>query len=158
VVVASKVNEEKRMSSFDDVNNVTLQGDAILPSQFYGSSRGGKRIEAEKRLMSAVLDDGVRCFERNLKARSAQGRRAFLEAEYWLFKERNVGAFSFENVCDALGLSPDCVRRAVWSRRSRTARRRTQGPVATIAGDVASAISNERHRDRLQIARHGEWI
>lgn len=106
------------MSTFDEVNDLPLQGDAILPSQFHGSRRGGERVEGEKRLMCAVLEDALRCFERNLKARSGRARRAFVEAEYWLFKERNDGPFSFEHVCEALGLSPDYVRRAVSRRKN----------------------------------------
>ena len=152
------------MSSFDDMNVVTLQGDAILPSHFYGSPGGRERIEAEKRLMCAVLEDGVRCFERNLKDHLVQGRRAFREAEYWLFKERNVGPFSFEKVRDALGLSPDCVRRAVWSRRTRLLDDTLKGlprrsPVMSGRKDGSrlrspiTGIGNRR-----EIVGHREWI
>lgn len=91
-----------------------FQAESILPVQFFGERRGGARIEPVKRLMSAVLEDAVGCFERNLRARSASRRRRFLEAEHWLFKgSESTGLFSFESVCGVLDIDPDRLRRAL---------------------------------------------
>ena len=119
------------MNSFNEINDLPLHCDAVLPSQFYGSRRGSEQAEAEKRLMCAVLKDAIRCSERNLRARSVGARRAFLEAEHWLFKERNGGPFCFEHVCEALGLSSDFVRRTV-SRRNNVL---IAGAPSTCRGD-----------------------
>lgn len=95
-----------------------LQPETVMPVQFYGSRRGGERTEAVKRLISAVLEDAVRCFEGNLKARSLVRRQEFREAENWLFREsEREDLFSFENVCDALGVDPNRLRRALSERR-----------------------------------------
>lgn len=94
--------------------------DAILPLQFFPARRGGNRIEGVKRLMCAVLDDALRCFEGNLTARSILKRRLFLEAEFWLFKEKGAtNPFSFENLCQAVGIEPARFRRALRARRAR---------------------------------------
>ena len=89
-------------------------GESILPAQFFGARRSSAELEPVQRLMSAVLEDAVRCFERNQKSRTASRRRAFLEAEQWLFKDsRGAGLFSFESVCEVLDTDPDRLRRAL---------------------------------------------
>lgn len=58
-----------------------------------------------KRLMLAVLEDGIRCYFSPVP-------RIRAEAEHWIESGRR-SAFSFEVVCDMFGLEPDAAREAL---------------------------------------------
>src|SRR5208282_4634995 len=115
---ASAVNESAR----NDVSNGWgSESETILPVQFFGRGSNSGRTESIMRLMCAVLEDAVRCFERDLRARSVSQRRRFLEAEDWLFRHsESAGLFSFESVCEVLDIDPDRLRRALWRWRETT--------------------------------------
>lgn len=87
--------------------------DSILPAQFYPPRRRSQQAESLKRLMVAILEQAVKCFQANHDARGGEKRREFLEAQWWLFKADGARPFSFENVCEALGVHPDYLRRTL---------------------------------------------
>ena len=70
--------------------------DVLTPEQYYDSRRDDSRIAPVKRLMMAVLEDALRCFQNNADAKSGQRKRLFAEAEAWLCGEEGDGPFSFE--------------------------------------------------------------
>ena len=94
-------------------SDLALQPDTILPSQFYGSRRDNAETEPLRRLMSAVLEDAINCFQRNAAApgNGLRRRREYIEARQWLFGKEGSGPFSFENVCSVLGIHPGNLRR-----------------------------------------------
>ena len=119
-------------SAYDGV----LTPDAILPSQFYGSRRGSAENEPLRRLMFAVLEDAVRTFMRNFGSRSGQKRLEFVEADHWLFKNKDDGPFSLDSVCHVVGISPgDLRRRLLLWRSQKIAQSRS------AAGNTASSPS-----------------
>jgi hypothetical protein len=61
-----------------------LVPDVITPEQFYDSRRDDSAIAPVKRLMMAVLEDALRCFQNNSNAKSGPRKRLFAEAEQWL--------------------------------------------------------------------------
>src|SRR5207249_1987274 len=67
----------------------------------------------ERRLLLAVLEDGVRTFLKN--ARATQGRAFNLrrEALAWLTTEDRSDVFAFENICEALGIDAGRLRQRV---------------------------------------------
>jgi len=69
--------------------------DVLTPEQYYDSRRDDSRIAPVKRLMMAVLEDALRCFQNNADAKSGQRKRLFAEAEQWLCGEEGDGPFSF---------------------------------------------------------------
>jgi hypothetical protein len=69
---------------------------SILPSQFFDGQKKKEAVEPLKRLMLAVLADAVRCYQTGFDRRATSRRRAFLEAQQWLFRPGADGAFSFE--------------------------------------------------------------
>ena len=79
--------------------------DVLTPEQYYDSRRDDSRIAPVKRLMMAVLEDALRCFQNNSDAKNGQRKRLFAEAEQWLCGEEGDGPFSFETVCETLGSS-----------------------------------------------------
>jgi hypothetical protein len=72
--------------------------------------------EGEERLMLAVLESAVEDFQKYVVARSTAGKKLFQQAEEWFFDKDGEAFFSFASICEALGLHPDPIRRAlmVW--------------------------------------------
>ena len=95
---------------------------SILPSQFFDGRKKNDAVEPLKRLMLAVLADAVRCYQTDFDTRATSRRRAFLEAQQWLFGVRADGPFSFENVCCVLDITPDYLRQMLRNWRARRLR------------------------------------
>jgi hypothetical protein len=94
-----------------------LLPDLLTPSQFYA----GPPSTPYHRLLLAVLEDAIRCFQRNLHARGGRGRVAFLEAKEWLFNTKDYGFMSCPVVCESLGIEGVVLRRLLREWQSRIA-------------------------------------
>lgn len=96
-----------------------FQPDTLLPIQYLETLRKKSFLEPERYLMLAVLEDAVDCFQKYIFARDRKGKKLFHEAQDWLLAENGDGVFSFQNTCEALGLSPGYVRQGLmrWKRR-----------------------------------------
>jgi hypothetical protein len=72
--------------------------------------------EGEERLMLAVLDSAVEDFQKYVLARHTSGKKLFQQAEEWFFDKDSEGLFSFESICETLGLHPGPIRKGltVW--------------------------------------------
>jgi hypothetical protein len=85
---------------------------------------------AERKLIIAVLEDAIMCYQKYMFAKSAQDRRVFDQAENWLMRRDRSGrkhdCFSFEFICDALGLDPATLREEL--RRWKEVKRPVKGP------------------------------
>ena len=105
----------------EEIGGPVIQPDTVLPSQFFGALREKGFVEGEKRLMAAVLADAVDVYQKMAFSGESKGRQLFLDAEEWLLGEGTSRAFffSFENICDVLGLEPEYIRRGLadWKRR-----------------------------------------
>lgn len=100
------LNIEERVASL-------FQPDTLLPAQYLETYRRKAPLEPEKRLMLAVLEDAVACFQKYLFARDGKGRTMFRDAEDWILEEGSDWLFSFESVCELLGLDPRYVRQGL---------------------------------------------
>jgi hypothetical protein len=92
-----------------------FQGSDILPIQYNDLfRRGTSSADSERRLLFALLEDGIRCYLRYRDAdRSSPQRLEFLEASNWINSEDDDGPFGFVNVCEALGIEPSHLREGV---------------------------------------------
>jgi hypothetical protein len=70
-------------------------------------------LEPEEKLMLAVLDDAIACFQKYAFTRNRKGRLLFQEAEYWVQDTNRDWPFSFANVCETLGFAPDYLRQGL---------------------------------------------
>ena len=87
-----------------------LQEDAVLPGQF--PTLGLKRYRSgEHRLMLAVLCDAAYAY--STEGGRRRGLRMRREIEQWFESGNTAYVFSFESICDALGLDASYVRRRV---------------------------------------------
>ena len=60
-----------------------------------------------------MLEDAVHCFQTYLLARKPHERRLFQEAEDWIDSQDSQWFFSFENICEILGIHPGRLRDAL---------------------------------------------
>lgn len=94
-----------------------LGSDVLAAEQFAETFRRNEHLEPEKALLLAVLEDAVDCFLQYHTAEDRIGKSRFQEAEEWITQRGEDWFFSFENVCNLLGLSPEYLRRGLrdWS-------------------------------------------
>jgi hypothetical protein len=71
--------------------------------------------EGEERLMFAVLENAVECFQKYVLARKPSRKQLFQEAEEWFLDKENEALYSFENICDTLGFHPDHIRKGLMA-------------------------------------------
>jgi hypothetical protein len=102
-------NEARRFSVRDSLSDV-LGPDVILPQQFFDGPRRDSDFSPEKALMLAVLEDAIRCFQEYFRTTRARPRMLSRQAERWIRTRDWNWPFSFNNVCDALSIDPDCMR------------------------------------------------
>ena len=75
--------------------------DALTPGQYYDGIRADDSCARPiKRLMLAVLEDAMRCYQSFASSRNRTQRRLFVEAEAWLMDRKADGPFAFETVCE----------------------------------------------------------
>jgi len=64
----------------------------------------------ERALMSAVLFDAIQLLLAGRNLRRAEEASAFRETQVWFLSQDRDYVFSFENVCEALGINPEYLR------------------------------------------------
>lgn len=107
-----------------------------------GSLSGGESRSTEytgtKALMLAVLEDGIRSYL------SPVGRIRS-EAEYWVTAKKQRSPFSFDVVCETLGLEPQAVREALQRMRKRN---------LTPRQAIRRSRPNVRRNGRMRTKKH----
>jgi len=94
---------------------------AVLPAQFHSrTARDSSRGEIA--LMRAVLVDALRCVHPQADLSSPAARRLARDTQQWFFTNDVRWPFSFVNLCTALGLDPEYLRRGLrgWQQAPRT--------------------------------------
>ena len=87
-----------------------FQPDTLMPEQYLETFRRKLHLEPEKKLLLAVLEDAIACFQKYLFAKDGKGRVLFIEAEEWILDRDTDWLFSFANVCEMLGFEPSYLR------------------------------------------------
>lgn len=96
------------------VEDIGLFGpDTVARDQYFDIHKTNQNLEPEKKLMMAVLEDAVACFQDNIAATDPEKKVLYDDALVWFVNTNNDWLFSFDNVCDALGLTPSYVRRGL---------------------------------------------
>jgi len=94
-----------------DLSDYSFEYAAILPEQFCADRhKCGEPIE---RLMFAVLNDAIRCYQTNFGVQRLRARRSLVETKQWLFGLRYDAPFSFENICEVSQIDASRLRRAL---------------------------------------------
>ena len=93
--------------------------DVMLPTQYLRTD--SRVVEPNRRLMAAVLQTVVDDY-RGSSYRRAAGfaprldQRAYLEARAYLASTDRSWPFSFENLCEAVGLDPGSLRHQLMTK------------------------------------------
>ena len=105
-----------------DRREAELEPDSILPCQLGDGLFRGSRLQPEKRLQLAVLQDAVLTFHRLVGVGRSRARRLFAEVDAWFASDDTNGPFTFMTICDALNFEPDFIRRGLerWRARPHT--------------------------------------
>ncbi len=100
-----------RFCAVSQTSAVDDTSDLILPCQYHDLS-GGRELLGEQRLMLALLTDAINVYQRGAMSAASHARRLFVDADQWIMSDRDSSeAFSFEMVCDALGINAAQLRR-----------------------------------------------
>jgi len=95
-------------SAMDPVAELIFSPDPVAGfthEKVHGTKRGFADDQPVRALMLAVLEDAIACFE-SANAKLVQ------EAEEWINSDDD-GIFSFNNVCETLGLDPERLKRGL---------------------------------------------
>jgi hypothetical protein len=78
----------------------------------------------EQRLMLAILKEALDSFFKHLRAADGRGKAIYQEVEGWIREKDNDWIFSFENVCESVGINASYLRAGLCRRmESEPARR-----------------------------------
>ena len=136
-----------------------FQPDTLLPEQFLETFRRKLHLEPEKKLMLAVLEDAVACYQKYLFARDSKGKLLFQEAEEWVQERGGDWLFSFAHVCETLGFDPDYVRHGLMQWKEHRFAERTRANVYRLRPERkrnkrgVSIAARARHRMRRAAGR-----
>ena|SRR5882724_8584856 len=102
----SRLNiEEKIISMFEP--------DTLVSAQYLENLRRKTVLEPEKRLVLAVLEDAINCFQVNVMAQSGRAKKLFNDSEDWIMGRDDDWIFSFVSVCELLRFNPEYVRQGL---------------------------------------------
>jgi len=87
-----------------------FQPDTLAHDEYIEVFRRTTYIEAEKKLMLAVFEDAISCFQNYMFAQDKKRVALFREAEDWILEQNDDLVFSFESICETLGFNPGYIR------------------------------------------------
>src|ERR1051325_6443110 len=122
----SGLSMEERVTSL-------FQPDTLLPEQFLDTFRRKLHLEPEKKLMLAVLEDAIACYQKYVLARDGKGKLLFQETEEWIVDENGDWLFSFANVCETLGFAPEYMRRGLLDWKAKKIENASRAKVYQLA-------------------------
>ncbi|HMA81245.1 MAG TPA: hypothetical protein VKR81_10165 [Candidatus Binatia bacterium] len=111
----------QRTQGLDERIGSLFQPDTLLGEDYAANFRRKIPLEAERILLLAILEDGIRCYQENLFASGGKRRTLFEEAKEWLFSDDASWFCSFISVCTMLNLEPNYIRRGLrqWEAKAR---------------------------------------
>jgi len=115
-------------SASDERLPAVFQPEGLLPVQYYETLRRKHELRTEKLLMFAVLEDAVQDYMKYLSSSAKKGQQRFREAEDWINTQNKLGLFSFDNVCEALDIDPEYMRRGLHQWKKAHLEHRQQPP------------------------------
>ena len=131
---------EERVSSL-------FQPDTLLPDQYLDTFRRKLQLEPEKKLLLAILEDAIACYQKYIFVRDGKGQALFHEAEQWVEERGSGSVFAFDSVCETLGLNPDYLRRGMADWTKAALAQRTQAKVYQLRPRL------QRQRQNVALSR-----
>src|SRR5437867_5914304 len=132
-----------------DAGTSLFQPDLLLPAQFFAALKQKAHACGERRLMVAILEDAVVCFQKHLWAADSRSRQLGAEAERWFLSDDNSWPFSFVNICETLDIHPLFLRRGLLTWKAQQLARRRAG--LSCAG-TELVLNPERDSDTSEMS------
>ncbi len=125
--------ERDRHEAEERLNDI-FEPDVLLPIQYFAALKRKKYSSGEHRLVVAIMQDAVECFQKHLHARDSKRRQLFIDAEKWIDEDDDRSTFSFNNICALLGFNSQYLREGLISWRDRErSRRKGRVPMRSTA-------------------------
>ena len=120
----SRSSVEESGAAYERVNSL-FQIDTLAAQQFNDTYRRKIPHQSEVRLMLAILEDAINCYQDNVFALNKKRIQLFKEAEEWFMNDDASWIFSFVSICSILNLEPDYFRQGLrrWTAAQRASRR-----------------------------------
>ena len=115
-----------RGTSIQDRSGGLFEPDILLPGTFFSFFQKEAGFDRERRLMLAVLEDAIDCFQKYAHTEDSRGKQLFAESYEWIMSPDKAWLFSFENICQIVDMNPDYIRQGLH-------RWRDQGPVGSAS-------------------------
>jgi hypothetical protein len=131
------IAQEGRQGTMKENILMMLGADASVQQQYLDTVRRSEHLEPEKALLVALLEDAIHTYRKYRATRGRVGKKRFREAKEWIMGGGNDWIFSFNNVCELLGLNPDYVRRGVIESANETAKEEKPRPRHGTPGQAA---------------------
>lgn len=90
-----------------------LELDASIAGATVGEPRRQPAADGVRRLLIALLDEALRCYQKYAFSGTRRGRRLFREVEAWFTDPHLEAGICFQDVCDGLGIDADSIRRSL---------------------------------------------
>jgi hypothetical protein len=91
----------------------------LVSAQYFENLRSKTLLEPEKRLMLAVLEDAINCFQDNVLAQFGKRKRLFEEAEEWILAGDRDCFFPSRISVRFVGLTPNMSAKSSYDGRKR---------------------------------------
>jgi hypothetical protein len=134
-----------------------FEPDSLLAVHYFETLRRKTILEPEKRLMLAILEDAINCFQDNLLAQNVRRRRLFEEAEEWIVEADGDWVFSFENICEVVGFNPAYVHQGLLRWMENKLPKHRKGPRHGKEEKSSEKRAKEKQL-KVQYARNGDLI
>ena len=119
--------------------------DTLLPEQYFDRLAARASDSPEKRLMFAVLLDAVISLQRPNSVGAT-------EAELWIRNDDDATPFSFQSICEALGIEASFLARGLLTWRSTREQSRFGMPVRQLRTSQRRVTPLGRKRRRVAVA------
>lgn len=114
--------------------------DLLLPVQFFATLKRQFLPYGEHRLLLAILQDAVECFQKYIHATHPKGKGLYCDAEWWISGGSSEFVFSFEHVCSVLGMEHIYFRQGLLRWRDEERRRRAARPRGSNSRATKGAV------------------
>ena len=98
------------MNMTNTANSSFFEPDVLTADRYLRVYRHKGRFNPEERLMFAVLTDAIECFQKYFRCDNPRLRRLSIEAELWFGSRRSDWPYSFEHICEGIGINAEYLR------------------------------------------------
>jgi hypothetical protein len=115
---------EETGSAYERVSSL-FQVDTHAAQQYHDTYRRRIPQQPEIRLILAILEDAINCYQDNIFALNKKRTQLYKDAEEWFMSDDASWVFSFVSICSLLNLEPEYFRQGLnrWVAKQRSGRK-----------------------------------